>query len=83
MRPGSRRKEKPAPRAMKASPSFSNRRGWVARWAGFWGVSVAKADATESDENTKSIMDRILRILLRFLGLVREKKNSRLHAALR
>jgi hypothetical protein len=68
---------------MKASPSLSNRRGCVAGWVGFWGVSVAKADATESDDNTNSIMDLILRILLPFLGLVRERKNSRLHAAIR
>ena len=37
-------------------------------------MSVAKADATESDDNIKSIMDRILRILLPFLGLIREEE---------
>jgi hypothetical protein len=67
---------------MKASPSFSNRRGWVARWAGFWGVSVAKTGATGSDDNTNSIMDRILRMYSHFLGSSGEELQEELTTVL-
>src|ERR1035441_448562 len=63
-RPGRRRKEKAAPRAMKASPSFSNRRGCVARWVGFWGVSVANEDPAESNIQDISVIDLMVRIIL-------------------